>query len=108
MDWGAARVAGSDRESRADHAWRAAWRPIGRGARALSHRSMVRRCQDAGAAGDGGGARAQDRVRATAVGSHVLQLDGKYPAVVHFAADLVGPPDTSLVRIGRQDIRGRV
>ena len=53
-------------------------------------------------AGDRGGARTQDRIRAGAVGSDLLQLDGEYPAVVHFAANLVGPSDSGLVRPGWQ------
>ena len=81
---------------------RAARRPLRRGARAVSHRSMVRRRQDAGAAGDRGGARAQDRVRAGAMGSDLLQLDGQHPAVVHFAANLVGPSNSGVVRAGRK------
>src|SRR6516162_9533575 len=35
---------------------------------------MVRRCQDVGAAGDGGSARAQDRIRSAAMGSDGSQL----------------------------------
>ncbi len=68
---------------------------------------MVRRRQDAGAAGDRGGARAQDRVRAGAMGSDLLQLDGQHPAVVHFPANLVGPSNSGVVRAGRQDLRRR-
>ena len=63
---------------------------------------MVRRRQDAGAARDRGGARTQDGVRAAAMGSDVLQLDGQYPAVVRVAANLVGSSDSGLVRPGRQ------
>ena len=84
---GSARAA---RQNRADDAHGAAWRPLGRRGRAVPDRSMVRRRQDTGAAGDRGGARAQDHVRAGAMGSDVLQLDGEHPAVVHFPADLVG------------------
>ena len=45
------------RQDRADHPHGAARRPLRRGDRAVSHRSVVRRRQDAGAAGDRGGAR---------------------------------------------------
>ena len=51
-----ARAAGKDR---ADHAHGAARRPLRRGARAVPDRPMVRRRQDAGAAGDRRGARAE-------------------------------------------------
>ena len=44
------------REDRAEHAHGAAWRPFRRRHRALSHRPMVCRRQDPGAAGDRGGA----------------------------------------------------
>ena len=64
---------------------------------------MVRRRQDAGAAGDRGGARRQDRVRAAAVGSDLFQLDGQYPALVYLAPNLVGPSDPGVVRAGRED-----
>ena len=56
--------AGAGREDRAAHAHGAAWRPLRRRDRALSDRPMVRRRQDAGAAGDRGGARRPHRVRA--------------------------------------------
>ena len=55
------------------------------------HRPMVRRRQDAGAAGDRGGARRRKTVFVPgAMGSDLLQLDGEHPALVHFAPDLVG------------------
>ena len=54
-----------------------------------------------------GGARAQDCVCAGAMGGDILQLDGEYPAVVHFAANLVGPSDSGVVRAGRQNLRRR-
>ena len=43
-------------------------------------------------------AKAQDRVRAAAMGSDLLQLDGEHPALVHLAADLVGASNSGLVR----------
>ena len=66
---------------------------------------MVRRRENARTAGDDGGPRAQDGIRAAAMGSDLLQLDGKHPAVVYLAANLVGPPDTGLVWAGRQNLR---
>ena len=86
---------------------RAARRPLRRGGRAISDRSMVRRRQDARQAGDRGGARAQDHFRAAAVGSDFLQLDGKHPALVHFAPDLVGSSDSCVVRAGWKNLRRR-
>ena len=53
---------------------------------------MVRRRQDVGSARDRRGARRQDCVRAIAMAGDVLQLDGEHPALVHFAANLVGAP----------------
>ena len=50
-------AAGPDREDRADEPRRSAWRPLRRGARTVSDRSMVRRRQDAGGARDQSGAR---------------------------------------------------
>src|SRR5262249_11728634 len=35
------------------------------------------------------------------------QLDGKPPALVHFAPAVVGPSDTGVVRAGRQGVRRR-
>ena len=101
---GASRSARAARQDRADHPHGAAWRPLGRGGRAVPDRPMVCRRQDAGAAGDRGGARAQDRVRARAMGSDFLQLDGKHPAVVHFPPDLVGASNPGLVWPGRQSL----
>ena len=48
------------REDRAEHAHGAAWRSLRRRHRAVSDRPMVRRRQDAGAAGDRGGALGRD------------------------------------------------
>ena len=52
----------------------------------------------AGEAGDRGGGDRQDRVRAEAVGEHVLRLDARHPALVHLAPALVGASDSGLVR----------
>src|SRR4029078_8448686 len=35
----------------------------------------------------------------------VFRLYGKHPAMVHLAPALVGPPDSGLVRAGRQGLR---
>ena len=98
----ASRGARPARKDRADDPHRAARRPLRRGDRAVPDRSMVRRRQDAGAAGDRGGARGPHRVRAGTMGGDVLQLDGEHPALVHFPANLVGSSDSGLVRPGRQ------
>ncbi len=47
------------------------------------------------------------RVRAEAVGEHVLRLDARHPALVHQPPALVGPPHPGLVRPGRRGVRGR-
>jgi valyl-tRNA synthetase len=48
-------------------------------------------------AADTGGARWPDRNRAQELGKDLLQLDGEYPALVCFAAAMVGAPDSGLV-----------
>ena len=98
---------GPRRQDRAAHAHGAPWRPLRRGDRALPHRSMVRRRQDAGAPGDRGGARRHDRVRAEELGKDLFRVDGEHPALVHLAAIVVGPPNSRLVRTGRQGVRRR-
>ena len=60
--------------------------------------------QDAGEAGDRGGARGQDQVRPEELGEDLFRLDGEHPALVHLAPALVGPPDPGLVRAGRQGL----
>ena len=92
--------AGAARQDRAAQPRGAARRPLGRRDRALSHRPMVCRRQDAGAAGNRGGARWAHGVRPEAVGSDLFQLDGKHPALVHLAPALLGPPNSRLVRLG--------
>ena len=47
------------------------------------------------------------RVRAAAVGEHVLRLDAQHPALVHLAPALVGASDPGLVRPGRPRVRRR-
>ena len=54
-------MAGFLAQDRTAHPRGAARRPLERGDRAVPHRSMVRRCENAGAAGDRGGARAARR-----------------------------------------------
>ena len=75
----------------------AARRPLRRRDRAVPDRAVVRRRQEAGAAGDRGGARRAHRVRAAQLGSDLFQLDGKHPALVHLAPALVGAPNSGLV-----------
>ena len=91
-------AAGPGRQDRAAHAHGAAWRPLERRDRAVSDRPVVRRRQDAGAAGDRRGARGPHHVRAEELGDDLLRLDGEHPALVHLAPALVGPPDSGLVR----------
>ena len=45
---------------------------------------------DPGEAGDRGGGDRQDRVRAEAMGEHLLRLDARHPALVHLAASSGG------------------
>ncbi len=63
--------------------------------------------KDAGAPGDRGGARRPHRVRAEELGEDLFRLDGEHPALVHLAPAVVGPPDSGLVRAGRQGVRRR-
>ena len=58
-----------------------------------------------GEAGDRGGGDRQDGVRPETMGEHLLRLDARYPAVVHLAPALVGPPHPGLVRTGRRGVR---
>ena len=46
-------------------------------------------------------------VRAGAMGKDLFRLDGKHPALVHLAPDLVGPSNSGVVRAGRQGLRRR-
>ena len=46
-------------------------------------------------------------VRAEEMGKDLFRLDGEHPALVHLAPDLVGPPDSGLVRARRQGVRRR-
>ena len=70
-------------------------------------RPVVRQRQAAGGAGDRGGARRQDDVRAGELGEDLFRLDGEHPALVHLAPALVGPSDPGVVRAGRQGVRRR-
>ena len=60
-----------------------------------------------GAAGDRGGALGRDQLRAEELGKDLFRVDGEYPALVHLAPALVGPPDSGMVRAGRQGLRRR-
>ena len=93
------------RQDRKDFARRAAWRPLERGGRALFDRPMVCERERTCETGDRRGARGQDRIRPEELGGHLLQLDGKHPAMVHLATIVVGPPDSGLVRTGRKAFR---
>ena len=53
--------------------------------------------QGAGEARDRRGARRQDQVRPAELGSHLFQLDGKHPALVHLAPALVGASNSGVV-----------
>ena len=46
-------------------------------------------------------------VRAEELGKDLFRVDGEHPALVHLAPALVGPPDSGLVRAGRQGVRRR-
>ena len=77
---------------------RAARRPLERGDRAVPHRTVVRQRARTCAAGDCRGARRQDQFHPEELGEHLFQLDGKHPALVHFAPAMVGPSNSMLVR----------
>ncbi len=104
-DRGGARTARPAREDRTVHAPGAARRPRRRADRAAADDAVVLQCRGAGEAGDRGGGDRQDRVRAEAVGEHVLRLDARHPAVVHLAPALVGASHPGVVRSGRRDLR---
>ncbi len=99
------RGAGPRRQDRGPHADGALWRPLRRRDRAVADRPVVLRRQDAGGAGDRGGRARPHRLRAAAVGEHLLRMDAQHPAVVHLAPDLVGPSDPGLVRARRPRLR---
>ena len=65
-------------------------------------RPMVCRCSHIGQARHRGSPQRRGqwrfRYRAQKLGKDLFQLDGKYPALVRFAAIMVGAPDTGLVR----------
>ena len=67
---------------------------VQRGDRAVSHRPVVRRRQDAGEAGDRRGARGPHHVRAEELGETYFDWMEQHPALVHLAPALVGPPDS--------------
>ena len=103
-DDGARRPSGADRTARAHGPAR---RPLERRDRAVAHRSMVRRRQDAGRAGARGGARGPNPVRAEDLGKDLLRLARKHSALVRLASALVGAPDPRLVfALGRALRRG--
>ena len=91
-------VPGPSRKGRGQPDDGALRRPLGRRRRALAHRPMVRRRQDPGGAGHGGGRAGAHPVRARQLGQHLLRVDAQHPALVHLAPALVGPPDPGLVR----------
>ena len=76
------------------------WRPVGRGDRTVADRPMVCRRQQRwrGPAIRSGEDRARMDHRAEGLGEDLLQLDGKYPAMVRVAAIMVGAPDPGMVR----------
>ncbi len=96
---------GTARQDRAAHQPGAAWRSWRRAGRAAADHPVVLQRRRAGQAGDRGGGVRQDRIRAEAVGEHLLRLDARYPALVHFAPALVGPSHPGLVRTGRHGLR---
>ena len=61
--------------------------------------------QEAGEAGDRGRAQRQDQIHPEELGEDLFRLDGEHPALVHLAPALVGPPDSGVVRAGRQGVR---
>ncbi len=99
---GTAGAAGEDRAARQPGA---AWRPRRRAGRAVADHAMVLQRRRTGEAGDRGGGNRQDRVRAEAMGEHVLRLDARHPAVVHLAPIVVGASHPGLVRPGRLRLR---
>ena len=92
-------------EDRGAHAPGAARRPRRRAAGAAPDRAMVRGRRDPRQAGHRGGGGRPHRVRAQAVGEHLLRLDARHPALVHLPPALVGPPHPRLVRPGRRGLR---
>ncbi len=67
--------------------------------------AMVCRRQDAGPAGAGRRARRPHQFRAEELGEDLFRMAGEYSALVYFAATVVGPSDTGVVRRGWQCLR---
>ena len=85
----------------------AAWRPLGRGHRAVADGPVVR---ERGRTGEARARRRegrQDALRAGALRQRLLPLAGEHPALVHLAPAVVGPSDPGVVRAGRQDCSSR-
>ena len=97
-----ARGIGASGKVRAACAPGPAWGPLGRADRAAADMAMVLQRGGACQAGDRGGGIGKNRVRAEAVGEHVLRLDAQPRALVHQPPALVGPSHPGLVRAGRQ------
>ena len=96
---GARRPFGQDRAARPRGSAR---RPVERRHRAVAHRSVVRRREDARRAGDRRGARGPNPVRAEELGEDLLRLAREHSAVVRVAPAVVGASDPGLVRpLGR-------
>ena len=58
-----------------------------------------------GEAGDRGRAQRQNQIHSEELGEDLFRLDGEHPALVHLAPTVVGPPDSGVVRAGRQGVR---
>ena len=91
------------RERRAPCLSGAAWRPLGRGDRAVADRAVVCRCRHPGAAGHCRGRERRDLLRPQAMGEDLFRMDAQHPALVGQA--LVGASIFGLVRPGRDDFR---
>ncbi len=97
--------AGAGRQDRGPCPHGPARRPRRHAGRALSHRPVVRRRQDAGQARHRLGARGAHDHHPGELGEDLFRLDGEHPALVRLAPALVGPPDPGVVRAGRQGLR---
>src|SRR3546814_13843359 len=85
-------------EGRTASPCRALRRSRRRADRALSDRSVVRRCGNAREAGDRSGRAGAHQIRPGELDEDLFRVDAEHPALVRLASALVGPTTSRMVR----------